>query len=611
MVLFMAKRTQRRLAAIVAADVVGYSRLMSSDEEGTLAALKAARSDVFDPYFAEHGGRVVKTTGDGLLAEFPSVLDAVRCCVEVQQSLLEQATSVPEDRQLRFRIGINLGDIIFDGDDIYGDGVNVAARLEAMAEPGGVCVSDDVVRQIRGKLNVAFTDDGYHDLKNIAEPVHVWRWSSARLIKPAIGDVPEPVRAGMRQHSQVRRADAKDDVIDFSQFDRAPIVVLPFRDLGGSDQDCLGEGLRLSLHSVLIKLSGLFLLHTAAVESYRGRDLSAAEIGREINVNYVVSGAVQRAGNRVRILVELTDVGTGQVIWADRLDRTLEDIFDFQDEVTQEIVNAIGLKLRGGDARRACFITAGSAETLALLHRAVSHLYRGTREDTAIAREWGEKLLAAEPNNPSTLGLIALTHWREAKFCWTDDPGASLERAAEYAERTIARGDPEGIGHTIIGYVHLLQRRYDDALAASTKARARRPSCPMSNGVLAEVMRFYGNPDQAVLRMRDAMRLARNFPPWMVSGLAASLRDSGEIDASIEAASEAMRLFPEDIDCQVTLCCDKVFAGSAAEARQVAELIRRADPSFSISHYVASQPYRDQVTLDGIMECLKRAGLPE
>jgi adenylate cyclase len=584
---------------------------MSLDEEGTLAALKAVRNEVLAPHFAEHGGRVIKTTGDGLLAEFPSVLDAVRCCVDIQRGVAEHTTSAPEDRQLRFRIGINLGDIIVDGGDIYGDGVNVAARLESIAEPGGICVSDDVVRQTRGKLDFAFTDDGHHKLKNIPERVHVWRWSSTESIKSASVDPSVSGAVEIKQESHGRALETKDSAIDFSQFDRASIVVLPFRDLGGSDQDCLGEGLRLSLHSVLVKLSGLFLLHTTAVENYRGRDLSAAEIGREINVRYVVSGAVQRAGNRVRILIELTDVDRGQVIWADRLDRMIQDIFDFQDEASREIVNTIGLELRGGDARRASFTTAASAEALALLHRSVSHLYRGTREDTAIAREWGEKLLAVEPDNPTSLGLIALTHWRDARFCWSDSPSASLERAADYAQRVIAMGDPEGLGHTIISYVHLLKRRYDDALATSTEARARRPSCPMSNGLLAEVMRFYGSPDQAVLRMRDAMRLARNFPPFMLSGLAASLRDSGEIDASTEAATEAMRLFPEDIDSQVTLCCDKVLAGSVAEASQIAERIRRADPSFSISHYVASQPYRDQATLDGIVECLTQAGLSE
>lgn len=594
----MAEDLPRRLAAILSADVVGYSRLMEVDEDGTIAALRALRAEVFDPRIAECGGRIANTAGDSLLVEFPSAVAAVRCAIEIQRAIGERASDLAEDRRLLFRIGINVGDVVAHGDDLLGDGVNIAARLQALCSPGAILISGSVHDHISGKLAVDIRERGLVRLKNIAREV------------PAF-EIADPSGSGATRPTQAAHADRPGDAIDFSRFDRASIVVLPFRDLGGSDRDCLGEGLRLSLHSVLIKLPGLFLLHTASVDQYRGRDVSAVEVGREIKVGYVVGGAVQRAGNRVRILVDLTDVAAGEVIWADRLDRTLEDIFDFQDEVSREIVNAIGLEMRGGDLRRAMFSGASSPEGVAHLHRSVSHLYRGTREDTTIARDWAQMLLAAEPENPWATGLIALTYWREAKFGWTDDPVECVDLAISFAERAIAKGDPEGVGHTVLSYARLCQRRFDEALAASVEARSRRPSCPVSNGMLAEVMRFYGHPDQAVQRMRDAMRLARNFPPWMASSLAAALRDCGDFDASMEAANQATRLFPGDIDSQVTLCSAHVAAGSLDKAKQLARQIRDAEPDFSVSGYIAGQPYRESGTLRRIAENLASAGLPE
>lgn len=571
---------------------------MEADEEGTIEALRAHREGVFDPKIAAYRGRIANTAGDSLLVEYTSAVDALRCAIDVQRAVALRNATVPEDRRLEFRIGINIGDVVVQGDDLLGDGVNIAARLQSLSEAGSICISASVYDQVSGKLEIDLEDLGEVKLKNIERSVRAYEVKNVLGTRGKPRPSPPPPSDGAK-------------AIDFSRFERASIVVLPFRDLGGVERDSLAEGLRLSLHSVLIKLPGFFLLHTATVESYRGGDVSAVDAGEAIDVRYVVGGAVQRSGERIRITIELTDVSTRQLIWGERFDRTVEDIFDLQDEVALEIVNAIGIELRAGEAGRLRFQTIASPRELAYLHRAISHLYRGTREDTALARQWGEKVEAVEPGAPVCLGLIAITHWRDAKFGWTDDPRASLKRAADYAQRTIDLGDPEGIGHTIMGYVRLYERRHDEALAASMEARSRRPSCPLSNGLLAEVMRYCGKPDQAITRMNEAMKLSRTFPPWMINTLAASLRDNNEIEASISAANEATRMFPDDLDSLITLCGDYILSASTKEARKVAQQILRSDPSFSIACYAESQPYKDTAALDRIVESLERAGLPD
>jgi TolB-like protein len=570
---------------------------MEVDEIGTIAALRAHRERVFDPKIAEFRGRIANTAGDSLLIEYASAVDALRCALEVQRETAVRNETLAEEQRLEFRIGINIGDVVVQGEDLLGDGINVAARLQGLSEAGGICISASVYDQVSGKLDLELEDLGEVKLKNIERGVRAYS------IKGVLD---------MQRKARPLPQTPADDsnVIDFSRFERVPIVVLPFKELGVAEQDFLAEGLRLSLHSVLVKLPGFFLLHTAIVEGYRESDVSAVDAGRAVDVRYVVSGTVQRVGNRVRITIELTDASAQQLIWGERFDRTMEDIFDLQDKVALEIVNALNIELRVGEAGRLRFQTIADPNALAHLHRAVSHLYRGTREDTALARQWAEKLEELEPTSPVGLGTIAITHWRDAKFGWAENPQFSLEQAAVYAQRTIDLGDPEGVGHTIMGHVRLLERRHDEALAASAEAQSKRPSCPLANGLLAEVMRFCGKPDQAITRMNEAMKLTRTFPPWMINTLAAALRDNGEIEASIAAANEAARLFPDDLDGLTTLCCDYILSQSMKEARQVAKDIRRCDPSFSIARYAESQPYKDKATLDRIVENLECAGLP-
>lgn len=593
----MVEGTQRRLAAIVSADVVGYSRLMGIDEAGTLATLRAHRQTLIDPAIAQHGGRIVKTMGDGLLLEFPSVVNAVECCVQVQRGMIERNRGVNEDRRITFRIGVNLGDIIIDGDDIHGDGVNVAARLQGMAEPECICVSASVFEQVTGKLDLEFVDLGNQTLKNIERPVRVYS-----LTAPISNDASEPV-------PRVPLAGIVDD-IDFSGFERPSVIVMPFKDLGGAEQGSLAEGLRLCLHSVLIKMSGLFLVHTTVAEGFRGRDYSHAEVGQEINVRYVIEGAVQRSGDRVRVTIELTDTVRQQLKWGERYDRVLEDIFDLQDEVALEIVKALDIELRAGAYVRHLFPKTTNRLAREKFHRAISHFYKGAPGDSHIARQLLTEFGELEPDVPLCLGLIAVTHWRDAKFGWSDDPVESLHKAEEFAERTIALGDPEGLGYTIMANISLHQQQHERALTAAEEAIERRPSCPLANGLHAEVMQYSGRPDEAIAGMKAAIRLSRSFPPWILNTLASSLRDNKEIEESITVANEAVRLAPDTLDALVTLCSDYSLASMHHDAKRIGRQIVRIDPSFSVKRYADGQPYKDKAMLQRIVDGLSSAGLP-
>ena len=459
----------------------------------------------------------------------------------------------------------------------------------------GVCVSAAVYDQIAGKLEEKFADLGELKLKNIDRPVRAYALAST-------GHDAAKARRG----AKVTDAGA----IDFGQFDRPSIVVMPFKDLGGGEQDSLAEGLRPGLHSMLVKLSGLFLLHTGTVEKYRGQEVSATQVGRETNVRNVIEGTVRRAGDRVRITVQVTDALTGQLVLAEHFDRVLDDIFELEDEIALEIVGALEIELRSGETGRAWWQGITDPAARIYVHQGLSHLYKGSRDDNAAARRLLEKLDALQPNMPQCLGMLALTHWRDAQFGWSTDPGDSLEKAAALAEQAVALGDPDGVAMAVIGHTRLYQRRHQEAFVSCGEALTRRPSCPMANGLLAEVMQYCGEPGQAIAQIRNAIRHVRVFPPWMINILAASFRDNDDIDAAISAAREAVRLFPDDLYGRVILCGALYLAAAPRAAAEMAQEIIQIDPSFTISRYAETLPYQNRATLDRITEGLKRAGLP-
>jgi adenylate cyclase len=576
---------ERKLAAILAADVVGFSRLVGLDETGTLANLKAHRDDLVDPKIAEHGGRLVKTTGDGVLVEFPSVVAAVECAVAMQCGMIDRNRHVPQNERIEFRIGVNLDEIVVDGADIFGDGVNIASRLEGIAEPGTICISGAVYGQVKRRVNLRFEDLGAQMLKNIAEPVRVYR-----IVPGRSGPEPRPIAwAGEELPIPIKPS----------------IAILPFADLSGeSGHDHFADGLRLAIQAALIHASGLFLLAAGTVNRYRDADVTAEQAGREMGVRYVLQGAVQKLGRRIRVTLELTDVVARQIVWAERYDRLLDDAFTLQDEITAEVLKAIDIKLASGQ-KWLLHSTITSLEALDPFYRGLSLFYAGTRDGNAAAREMFEAVARLQPDSPIGPAYLCFTYWADAFRGWADSKEQSLAQATLLAEKAVKAKGSNGLAHIVLASVHLLNRRHNEALATCYKAVELRPNCPTANSYLANILYYCGRPAEAIAKIQEAIRIAPVFPPWYMTLLAAGYRDKGEIGKSISAAEYSLRLNPEDLDARLVLCSDYSLAGQHLQARKVAQEIVAIEPTFSLAKYAENQHYKDGQALTRLVHSLR------
>lgn len=587
----------RRLAAILSADVAGYSRLMHEDEEGTLAAFKAHRRELIDPKIAEYHGRIVKTTGDGMLLEFSSVVDAVRCAIEVQQEMTRRNADVADNRKMFLRVGINLGDVIVEDGDIYGDGVNVAARLETLASPGSICISGTVYDQLASKIPQDIKNMGEQTLKNIEDPVRIYQILADDASRAMVG--------------QVQLASAAPD-LGFGAPERPSIAILPFKNLSGDPgQNFFAEGLRLGILSSLVQLSGLFLIGTDAVNGYRNQEAPAAQAGAQVGVRYVLGGAVQPAGKRLRATLQLTDVVANEIVWSERYDRDVDDAFKVQDEITQEVLISLDVELIGGESTRIWFEGITNPEAREHYHRGISHVYAGTKDDNVAALRQLHELYRVQPDTDHAPSFISLVHLIDAMFGWSELEARSLDEAAKWAEIAIKYEKNNGIGHFVIGHLKLLQGKHDEALANCELAIGIRPSCSFTHGILADVQNYCGDSLSAIKHAREALLLERIYPPWMINILATAYRDSGKVRLSIPAAREAIRLEPRQTAARIILCSDFNFEKLRDDARQMAQEILAIDPMFRLSTYAERQPYKYSETLGRLVDVLRDAGLPE
>jgi TolB-like protein/class 3 adenylate cyclase len=475
---------RRRLAAILAADVVGYSKAMAEDEAGTLARLKAHRAELFDPKVAEHNGRIIKLMGDGTLVEFASVVDAVECALAIQMAL---ATG---DGALRLRIGINLGDVIIDGDDVYGDGVNVAARLEAHCQAGGVCISDMVYQNIEGKLDAAFVDLGTQNLKNIARPISLWQWSGAG---------PKQAKTG--------------DSGGLTLPERPSIAVLPFDNMSGDpDQEYFSDGITEDLITELSRFRELFVIARNSSFSYKGKSLKVQDIGRDLGVAYIVEGSVRKAGNRVRITAQLIEAASGNHIWAERYDRELQDIFDLQDEITQTIVTLLPVRLQGAlveTLRRKPSQNLSAYDCF--LHG--RWLYDRSSGQDPLALERLRQAVEIDPGCAAAQAYIALAH---AYSLYTVNPiGTDPTPAAlQSIERALAAGEGDHFVHAAAGYVYILSGWHDLAEAHSGKAVALNRNDIFAMLGRGYVLAYLGDPAAGVDLLNRALRYDPHTPAY-------------------------------------------------------------------------------------------------
>ena len=464
----------RRLAAILAADVAGYSRLMGADEEGTLERLKALRRELFDPKIAEHHGRIVKTTGDGMLVEFASVVAAVRCAVEVQQAIAERNTGVGADNRIELRIGINLGDVIVEGDDLYGDGVNIAARVEALADAGGVLVSNTVYDHVRDRLPFVFEDLGEQRVKNIARPVRVYRIRDAAAKPTAPPALPLP--------------------------DKPSIAVLPFANMSGDpEQEYFADGMVEEITTAISRLPWLFVIARNSSFAYKGKAVDLKQVARELGVRYVLEGSVRKAGNRVRITGQLIDTATGAHIWADRFDGALDDIFELQDHVASGVVGAIEPKLRLAEIERASRKPAEGLDVYDLYLRALALSHKLTPETNREAIRLLHQALEIDPSYAPAAGLAAYCYHDQKSQGWVAPTGPEVAEGVRLARRAIEAGmtDPDTLWMAGFAMAYLAAE-HATAIAAISRALVLNPNCAHAWGYKGLVESYLGQADQAI-----------------------------------------------------------------------------------------------------------------
>jgi TolB-like protein/class 3 adenylate cyclase len=583
------QRIQRRLAAILAADVAGYSRLMGNDEIGTLAAFKALRREIVDPAIAEHNGRTVKTTGDGMLVEFASAVDAVNCATSVQGKMAKRHGNSAQG--ITFRIGINVGDVIIEGDDIFGDGVNVAARVENECEPGGVCLSGSAFEQVRGKTSFAFEDLGERALKNIARPVRLY---AALLAAPAL-----PAGIGSAETQKT-----------LPLSDRAAIAVLPFTNMtGDSGQEYFSDGISEDIITALSKLRSFSVIARNSSFIYKGRSVHMKQVAEELGVGYVVEGSVRRGGDRVRITAQLNDATTGSHLWAERYDRQLADVFAVQDEITEAVVAAIEPQLYAAENFRASRKPPDSMDAWELLIRGLSHFWRVTREDNVVAQALLEKAVTIDPNYGRARGVLATSHCFCIHMGWED--GATVAPIAEQAALAAISADTEDPwAHLALGLVHLYARRFEDSLAAYETALRLNPSFSIAHGYYGLTLSYCGRWEEAALAAQRALRLSPSDPfSASYHGVAAYAQFVGR------NYEEAMRLARQGIQRADFVGAHRVLTAAAGMAgrRDVAEAalreLRRIQPNISLAWIAEEIPTKLDAEREHYLEGFRRAGL--
>jgi len=582
-------RVERRLAAILAADVSGYSRLMGADEEGTLARLKAHRRALVDDKIAQHRGRIVKTTGDGMLVEFSSVVDAIRCALEVQQGMTVRNAGVPTENRIEFRVGLNLGDIIIDGDDIHGDGVNVAARLEGLAHPGGICISGAVYEGVIGKLELRCEDMGEQRLKNIARPIHVYRvlTESARAA-PKAPAVPSPTLV-----------------------DKPSIAVLPFTVIhGGADDEAIADGLTEDIITALSRVAGLLVAARNSTFLYKGKPVEVKRAAQELGVRYVLEGSVRRSGMRLRITAQLIDSASGHHVWAEKYDHDATDIFAIQDVVTETISAAVQAEIK---AYEGALSERSSAEPSVndLVNLAWRNLYKLTRSGLRDARSFASRALALAPDDPRVNQIAATVEFHEFWLGYSSDP-AQLSRGLSYAEKSVSGNPRDEYSYWILGLLSAYLGQHDRGIGALERAIELNPNFALGHGTLGSILAWAGEAERSLRESETALRLNPRDPSNFFRHMGQALAHfaAGRHD---EAAKWAALVANQKADWflgHAVLIASLALAGRRQEAGAARDAYLFAFPKARIAD-LSWLPFRRPADAARFTEALREAGLPE
>ena len=622
---------KRKLTAILSADVAGYSRLMGEDEAGTLRTLNTYK-EVMGSLIKQYRGRVVSTAGDSVLAEFASVVDAVQCAVEIQQVLRAKNAVLPETRRMEFRIGINLGDVIEEGDSIYGDGVNIAARLEGLAEAGGICISGSAYEQIENKLPLRYEYLGEHEVKNIAKPVRVYR----AKIEP--GEPPEgKVKAKVKSKNWKYLAIAATVVVIIAaaalwQFvlrpthppvevaskekmafplpDKPSIAVLPFVNMSDDPkQEFFSDGITEEIITALSKVPRLFVIARNSTFTYKGKPVKVKQVSEELGVRYVLEGSVRKSGDKVRITAQLIDAITGNHLWAERYDRDLKDIFALQDEITLKIIQALQVKLTAGE--QAHVIGKGTENLNAYLKtlQAFEQFLRMNKQGSTMAKQLAKEAIALDPKYARPYAVIAYSHMLDLWFRFSESPEESMKLAVDAAQKALVLDDSDSLTHSCFSALYIMQRQHDKAIASAERALELSPSGGRALSSFGYALIYACRFSEAVQYFEQAIRLDPFPPSSLFRNLGAAYRGIGRYEDAIVQYKKALKLEPDDLFIHLGLAHTYIKLGREKEAQAEAAEVLRIYPKFSLEHYAKTLPLKDQSVADDSIACLRKAGL--
>ena len=586
----------RKLAAILAADVVGFSRMAAADEDRTLARLRALRSDLIDPTVSVHHGRVVKRMGDGFLVEFRSVVDAVRCAIEVQNSMLERNAGLPAERRIDFRIGVHLGDVVEETDnDLMGDGVNIAARLEGIAKPGAICLSEDAYRQVRARLDLTVNDLGHAQLKNIVEPVRVYSLEVGAAAQPNSATPPKPAAPAEPVPPAVKKPS---------------IAVLAFNNMSGDvEQEYFSDGIS---EDIITDLSGLSDLHVVARNSsfvYKKASVSVAEVAKALGVRYVLEGSVRKAGNRVRVTAQLIDSTSGGHIWANRFDRELNDIFAIQDELTKEIVSALRCKLTIGEHDRMTQRRGVNVEAFELFLRGREHARTATRTGNIAARGLLERAIAIDPNYAAAHAVMAMTHILDYANGYSSDPEQSLRTGLELAQRVVRMDDSEPAGHFALGAAYMWTKDLDRSLAEAERSMALSPNYADGMRMRAHIQIFAGDPAGGLKNLEAYMQRDPHYPGMTLQLVADARFALGDYEGAIAAIEKRLAQNSQSETAYALLASCYGQLGRPEECQKAWAQAMRINPDFSMERRRRVLPFRRPEDFERRVEGLRKGGV--
>jgi adenylate cyclase len=585
------ERVKRKLTAILSADVKGYSRLMGEDELATVRTLEAYREMIVE-VIRNYSGRVVDSPGDNLLAEFGSVVDAVECAVDIQKELKAKNAELPEDRKMEFRIGINLGDVIEEGERIYGDGVNVAARIEGLAAGGGICISGTAFDQVESKLGLEFDYLGEQSVKNIKKPVRVYRVKTERGVSDVemSRELPLP--------------------------DKPSIAVLPFVNMSGDpDQEYFSDGITEDIITNLSKVSGLFVISRNSSFLYKGKKAKIQDVAKDLGVHYVLEGSVRRAGDQVRITAQLIDGKSEHHVWADSYDRELKDIFSVQDEVTRKVVSELAIALTATESDRLPRKHTENFEAYDMYLRAKKELYVHKKENTLKAIKMSQRVIDLDPNFAGGYQNLSLLLSRAIRFGWSESPREDLEKALKLAQKAISVDDKFPLSYMALANAYLQQGKHDDALAAANRAAAILPGDSDTIVWLGYYLNWVGRAEEAITAIKKSRELNPMYLyggwPVYLAFMGIACFTAGLYEESISNMKKAIEIFGSSVSWVPFLIASYSMLERKEEAKESAQQLLKAVPTFSLSSWKYWRLYKSSEDSERLYEALRKAGLPE